>query len=550
MREEVRQAVQHMKETSIPVPSGELTLVRKDGSPVTVYSSHALIQTGGNQPMLFCLDIDLSDRKRMEEKLRRASNEWRRTFDSIPDMITIIDNNHRILRSNRATWQRLGCTMQEIDSQPCYTKFHGLNSPPDYCPHVQLMLDKQPHSSEVFEPRLNAWLDVTVTPLFDDEGKVTGSIHVAHDITELKEAEKVLRVSEEKFRLLFEMSNDAILITVPDGNILAVNPESCRMFGMTADELIQVGREKIIDPSDNRYRPALETRARTGEFKGELNFVRKNGEVFPADVSSSIFKDSSGNTRATVRIEDISERKLVEKELKHKNAEIEQFIYTVSHDLRSPLITIKAFLGYLGRDISTGDRERIDKDLDFMHNAADRMEALLNELLDMSRIGRAVESREQMTFQELVAEAQSAVTGQIATGKVDIRLSTANPILYGDRRRLLQIWQNLLDNALKYMGDQRAPRVEITVEQQGEETVFCVCDNGIGIAPNYHEKIFGIFEKLDSTAGGVGMGLTMVRRIVENCGGRIWVESDGVGSGSCFHFTLPKVVAADPVSSD
>jgi PAS domain S-box-containing protein len=374
---------------------------------------------------------------------------------------------------------------------------------------------------------------------FNEQAQPVRMIGTILNITRQKQIEERLRASEEQFRLLFEKSNDAIFITIPEGDIISANPEACRMFGMTAEEFCQAGRSVIIDPGDDRFRAALESRARDGEFKGELNFVRKNGEVFPAEVSSSIFTDSTGNIRATVRIGDISERKRVEKELVQKNTEIEQFIYTVSHDLRSPLVTVKTFLGYLGLDISTGDSDRIVKDMEFINTAADRMESLLNELLDLSRVGRETTAHETVTFQELVGEALDAVAGQIAIGRVDVQVSAANPTLCGDRRRLLQIWQNLLDNALKYMGDQGSPRIEIYVEQQHGDTVFIVCDNGIGLAPEYHEKVFGIFEKLDRKIGGVGMGLTMVKRVVETYGGQIRIESDGTGKGSCFKFTLP-----------
>jgi signal transduction histidine kinase len=170
------------------------------------------------------------------------------------------------------------------------------------------------------------------------------------------------------------------------------------------------------------------------------------------------------------------------------------------------------------------------------------METLLDELLDIARVGRTTNPLDSVTFHELTTEALEAVAGQITTGKVDVRVSSANPALCGDRRRLLQIWQNLLDNALKYMGDQVSPRIEIGVEQQQGETVFIVCDNGIGIAPEYHEKVFGIFEKLDRKIGGVGMGLTMVKRIVESYGGHIRVVSEGNVTGSCFRFTLPEAV--------
>jgi PAS domain S-box-containing protein len=225
MREEVLQAVRYMKETGQSIPAGELTLLRKDGSLVPVHSSHALIQTGGSRPILFCLDIDLSQRVLMEEKLLHASEEWRRTFDSIPDMITILDNEHRIVRANRTTWQKLGCESRDLIDKPCYTLFHGADSPPETCPHAQLMQDGFAHSAEVFDLRLNGYLDVTVTPLRDPDGKLFGSIHVAHDITALKQAEKALRDSEALYRSILTASPDNITITDLDGRIRMVSPK-------------------------------------------------------------------------------------------------------------------------------------------------------------------------------------------------------------------------------------------------------------------------------------------------------------------------------------
>jgi signal transduction histidine kinase len=276
----------------------------------------------------------------------------------------------------------------------------------------------------------------------------------------------------------------------------------------------------------------------------EYRAIRADGSPIIIEVNGAFIVGTDDQPESMIFvIRDITERKRVADELNRKNIEIEQFIYTVSHDLRSPLVTVKTFLGYLGQDISTGDSNRIVKDMEFIHTAADRMEALLNELLDMARVGRETVAHETVTFQELVGEALDTVAGQITTGKVNARVSAANPTLCGDRRRLLQIWQNLLDNAVKYMGDQALPLIEIGVEQQHGDTVFFVSDNGIGIAPAYHEKVFGIFEQLDRHSGGVGMGLPMVKRIVEIYGGRIWLESNGARTGTSFCFTLPNVVA-------
>jgi PAS domain S-box-containing protein len=325
-----------------------------------------------------------------------------------------------------------------------------------------------------------------------------------------------------------------------------VSPKGLAMFGYERDaELLGHPIVEYIAPGDRDRATANIMLMFQGTYTGpdEYRAFRADGSSIMVEVNGDFISGSDGQTESMIfAIRDISERKRVEDELNRKNAEIEQFIYTVSHDLRSPLVTVKTFLGYLERDISSNDNERIGKDLGFMHSAADRMEALLNELLDMSRVGRANDPHETVRFQELAAEALEALAGQIATGRVDIHVSAADPALLGDRRRLLQIWQNLLDNALKYMGGQEAPRIEINVEQQQGETVFSVCDNGIGIAPEYGEKVFGIFEKLDRNTSGVGMGLTMVKRIVEMYGGHIRVESDGTGAGCCFRFTLPEAV--------
>lgn len=547
MREEVMQVIWHTRETGITAPAGEMPLLRKDGSLVPVHSSHALIQTGGNKPVLFCLEIDLSERKLMEEKLLHASDEWRRTFDTISDMIIILDSEHRIVRANRATWQKLGCEIQDLLGRPCYTLFHGLDSPPEFCPHAQLMQSGLAHTEEIFEPQLNCYLDVTVTPLYDPDGKVTGSIHVAHDITGLKLAGEALRESESLYRSILIASPDNITITDLQGTIRMVSPKGLAMFGYQQEELL-LGRSLVefIAPEDRERARANIMRMFQGTYTGpdEYRALRVNGSLIMVETNGDFIIGTDGRPGSMIFvIRDITERKRVAEELNRKNIEIEQFIYTVSHDLRSPLVTVKTFLGYLGQDISTGDSERIAKDMEYIHTAADRMEALLNELLDMSRVGRATTPHEAVTFQKLTAEALDAVAGQISTGKVEVRVGAANPTLCGDRRRLLQIWQNLLDNALKYMGDQASPRIEIGVEQQHGETVFFVRDNGIGIAPEYQEKIFGIFEKLDRRIGGVGMGLTMVKRIVEMYGGHIQVVSAGDGTGSCFRFTLPEAVS-------
>jgi signal transduction histidine kinase len=243
---------------------------------------------------------------------------------------------------------------------------------------------------------------------------------------------------------------------------------------------------------------------------------------------------------------DVTERKRVETErerliaeLEAKNAELERFTYTVSHDLKSPLVTIGGFVGYLEKDALAGKTERVKADVNRINEATEKMRRLLDDLLEMSRIGRLVNPPRHVAFGEIVKEALRLVAGRLAERGVEVVVAEELPLVYGDRVRLVEVVQNLVDNAVKFMGEQPQPRIDIGVKPGAEEPVFYVRDNGNGIEPRYHEEIFGLFKRLDPYTEGTGIGLALVKRIVEVHGGRIWVQSAGQGQGSTFCFTLP-----------
>ncbi len=232
------------------------------------------------------------------------------------------------------------------------------------------------------------------------------------------------------------------------------------------------------------------------------------------------------------------EREELIAELEAKNAELERFTYTVSHDLKSPLITIGGFVGFLQQDLTNRDVTQAQEDIAHISAALAKMQQLLDELLELSRIGRRMNPPETESFEAIAREAVALVRGRITAGNVTVDIMPGLPTVYGDRARLVEAVQNLVDNACKYMGNTPNPRIEIGAQQTGAETVFYVRDNGIGIAPQYREKVFGLFDKIDPASEGTGVGLAIVRRIVETHGGRIWVDSEGNGRGSTFCFTL------------
>ena len=226
-------------------------------------------------------------------------------------------------------------------------------------------------------------------------------------------------------------------------------------------------------------------------------------------------------------------------ELEDKNAELERFTYTVSHDLRSPLVTIRGFLGYIEKDAREGNMESFRKDLERISNATVRMDTLLKDLLELSRIGRLVNKPQDLLFADLISDAVEIVHGRLEERGITLHIHPNLPLVHVDKPRLTEVLQNLIDNAAKYMGDQSQPVIEIGMD--GYDTlnhpIFFVRDNGMGIKPEYHERIFRLFDKLDVTSEGTGVGLALVKRIIEFHGGRIWVESEP-GKGSAFYFTL------------
>lgn len=245
-------------------------------------------------------------------------------------------------------------------------------------------------------------------------------------------------------------------------------------------------------------------------------------------------------------VEEIDRRQKIEThrtallaEIEEKNAELERFAYTVSHDLKSPLITVKGFLGALAQDAAKGNTERMQDDMDRISRAADRMTQLLDGLLDLSRIGRVAGPQEEISFGDVAEDVVSLVAGGLEQGQVQIEVAADLPVVFGDPLRIREVLQNLVENSIKFMGEEPNPLVHIGARQEDGETVLFVRDNGIGIEPTYQHKIFDLFDKLDQHSEGTGLGLALVKRIVEAHGGRAWVESEGSGQGSTFYFTLP-----------
>jgi signal transduction histidine kinase len=271
----------------------------------------------------------------------------------------------------------------------------------------------------------------------------------------------------------------------------------------------------------------------------ELALVESVGRQTAIAIQNArLFEAQQRELAERARIE--KEREKLIMELEERNAELTRFNYTVSHELRAPIVTIKGFLGSIEKDLQHGNYDRANKDFYRVSNAADKMHNTLFGLLELSRVRYIINPPEKIHLSELVQEALEIVENylQIHTHNITFNIAPDFPVVTGDRVRLREVLENLITNAANYMGEQTSPHIEIGV-RKGEEPIFFVKDNGVGIEPKYREKIFGLFEKLDPSSEGIGIGLALVKRIIEMHGGEVWVESDGLGKGSTFCFTLP-----------
>jgi len=355
-----------------------------------------------------------------------------------------------------------------------------------------------------------------------------------------QQSDEALRASEEKFQLAFHQTFVPMLINrAQDRIILDANEAFCKGTGYSRDEVLgRSGTDLNLwgNQEDQIYhRQLLTKQGYAEEIKTE--FRRKSGEIGVALVSAVTIR--LGNELCLLyTFYDISKIEELLNELKTKNEELQNFTYTVSHDLRAPLITISGFLGYLEQDAQKGNVERVQRDTLRINEAVSKMQRLLSELLELSRIGRLMNPPEAVPFSEIVQEALRLLEGRLEAKQVEVKTEAEFPVVYGDRVRLVEVVQNLVDNAAKFMGDQKNPRIDLGVKNENGKPTFFVYDNGIGIEPEQQERVFGLFNKLDNNTEGTGIGLALVKRIVEVHGGKIWIESEGIGNGTTFYFTL------------
>ena len=372
---------------------------------------------------------------------------------------------------------------------------------------------------------------------------------------ELRAAREALRYSELRFRSVAQSAVDAIVSSNSKDEIIFWNKAAEHIFGYSEEEVLGKPVTMLIPPRlrEAHSRGVLQYKktgipALIGKTV-EVPALRKSGAEFPIELSLSTWT-AKGETFFTGIIRDISARKEAEKELqrrteeaRQRTTELEALIQMVAHDLKSPIITIAGIVRLLKKNLcnlpADEKREQLFSQLEASSIA---VETFLKDLLDGLAVEATVPEQLPVRIEELIEEVarQHGETLEKSHIVLDIEIADSLPTITGDSRRLGQVLDNLICNAIRYMGNNNEPRIRIRAVQGSDCVIVSVSDNGIGIAKEYHGKIFERFFRAPGSgaSGGSGLGLSIVKRIVQNHGGTVWVESEE-GQGSIFSFSLP-----------
>jgi PAS domain S-box-containing protein len=369
-----------------------------------------------------------------------------------------------------------------------------------------------------------------------------------------KQAERALRESEERFRRIVEGSEAGYCFIDREGKYKDVNKAWLRMHGYASrDEVIGKHFSLTTTPEDMAKAQKDFESLISGESipAGESTRLCKNGSVEYHTFSANPLIQGGRVVGVEAFVIDITQRKAAEEKLRRMNEELKNFAYVVSHDLKTPIVYIQGFSELL----LEGYKNRLDEKgqtcLERIQASAHRMEMLVSDLLALSRVGRVVSAFSDCPCEDIVASVVSGIQERLRKTGTELVVAENLPVICCDKERICQVFENLTVNAIKFMGDNKNKKIEIGFEEAKDRPdfyKFYVRDNGIGIDPKHHLKIFERFHRLREIEDqeGTGLGLSIVERIVNNHGGRVWVESEK-GKGATFYFTLPK--ASQPSQS-
>jgi PAS domain S-box-containing protein len=475
-----------------------------------------------------------------ESQIRQVKEEWERTFDTVPDLIALIDLNYRIIRVNRAMAEKLGIRPEEAVGRYCYEAVHCIPTPLDTCPHSRLIIDGNEHTSEVREDHLGGDFLVTVSPLRDLRGNLMGSVHVARDITERKRAEKALRESEEKFRTLMENLNVGVYRNTADGQgrFLMANTAQAHMLGFgTVEELLGVPVNTLYTNPDDRIRFLADLNIH-GVLKDHvIQLTRKDGTPIWVSVNARAkYHEYGGIEWIDGVIEDNTERRALQQELENHNKELVRFNEALAqaneklnilssitrHDILNKITALLAYLE-LSQELT-----RDPTLLEYFHKEIDTIQAIERQI-DFTRyyqdIGVRAPEWQDVRLTIIRAAAQLPLRAVSLTVQFEGISVFADPLIE-------KVFYNLMENAVRH--GEHVTAITYTAMENEEGLAIIYDDDGVGIPQENKEKIF-----IRGFGRHTGLGLFLIREILSITGMTI-AETGEFGKGARFEIRVNK----------
>ncbi len=535
--------------------TGEISLVkdlpvkRQDGSIFYANINSVPITLEGITYLLSSFR-DVTEIKRIEDLIKKGKKEWERTFDTVPDLIALIDKEHRITRLNKAMADHLGMNYQEAIGKHCYELIHGTHEPPDYCPHAHLMRDGREQQAEIHSNRLGGDFLVTTTPLYGDQEAMIGSVHVAHNITERKRAEKALKESEEKYRGVVEASLIGVFI-IRNGIIKFVNNRLCHILGYREDEIVErLGLLDLVHVNDRSFaqkniEDLLNGRSKTTEV--ELKAIKRGGEELPVRILARAVNYQDKPTIIGSLL-DLSNEKALELQLirSQKMESLGQLAGGIAHDFNN-------ILGILAGSLDILQNHATDEKLKNLATMAmDTVERGSDIVKRLILFGKPEETELVPVSLPLIIDESIRILEHTLEKNIYIKkdIDDPNAVIMGNKEQLLRVLLNICVNARDAMpaGGVLDIRLETTDEsnlkerftdvKEKEYIALHIADNGLGMDENTEEHMFDPFFTTKERGKETGLGLSIVHGIVNRHNGLIDVKSSP-GHGTTFSIYLP-----------
>ncbi len=518
------------------------------------------------------LEIQNEELREAQCKLEDSQHKYFDLYNFAPDGYFTLNKDGIILEVNLAGATLLGEGRKDL-YESAFIRYIDHAYRNNFHHHL-LNFSEDPNIKQTLEIKLiksdktSFYAHLEIMNIRDSNGNFKEYRIAVTDISALKNTEEALKESEERYREIF-VNNPAamILVDLTTGNIIDANPAASSFYGYDLDNLIKM---KISDI--NVYDGILEDMQMAGSTQKNrliLEHRLSNGKIRNVDVQSGLIGDKNENVLCSI-IQDITAQKNAENALANHNASIseklnieknyhesaeirleeltttleisnralEQFAYVSSHDLREPLRMITSFLQLLKKRYENDLDEDAHDFINYAVEGAKRLDMMLNDLLEYSKIGIQESQMKYLHSEKIVEQALNNLKTQIQNNNAEITYDSL-PIIYANEYQMIQLFQNLISNGIKFHGE-NDPNIHISVKKKDEEYVFAVKDNGIGIKEQHLKKIFTIFQRLNQRQqyNGSGIGLAITQRIIQEHGGIMWATSNS-GRGSTFYFTIP-----------